>query len=178
MKTKRIIKGVIFAWGIPLAIVITAWVFTPDPNRPKDSFPSQVFTPSRVMTKEKQMPRGSDHFELWLHHPEGAGFFHRSPEPEPIIELYRRIPQDAPLKVVYSPTVEGNVVMEICLGEAEEKPILSFTEVMAEYSSRRRLIYIVAGLWFTLGNLILYALWRSGITESSPNEDATGGLAC
>jgi immunity protein 27 of polymorphic toxin system len=146
MKAKRIIKGVIFAWGIPLVIIITPWLSFPDLNRPKDSFPSQVFTPSRVMTKEKQDLRGSDHFELWLHHPEGPRFFHRNPEPEPIIELYRRIPQDAPLKVVYRPTVEGNVLMEISIADAEAKPILSITEAMAEYSSRRRLIYVVAGI--------------------------------
>lgn len=159
---QTIIKGLIFAYGIPLMLIVMSRMLPPDLSRPKGDFPSEVFTPTRIAMHEKRGARGSDHFEVTLDHPQGHRYFHRDPDPEPIAELHGRIPRDTPLKVVYSPSWEGNVLLEISRANAKDEPILSFEEVMAEHVFRRRVISIIAGIWFLFGNGILFfILWNA-----------------
>ena len=167
MNPKSIISCLICAWGVPLAIVIVVRMFTPDPNRPKDTFLAVVLTPNDIRMEEKRGRKNSNHFEVWLHSPNGDKYFPRDPNPDPVTDLYHRIPQGVPLNVIYNPTNEGNVIMEISLPESKDKPLLAFADVMAEYSTRRRVVYIVAGLWFTLGTLVLGGLWKVSVKTAS-----------
>ena len=71
--------------------------------------------------------------------------------------------------MVYTPLLEGNVLLSITPVATPNKPALVFQDVMAEYASRRRLIYIVAGLWAVLAHLILLVLWRMDVTARRQN---------
>jgi hypothetical protein len=168
---KNVLKAILAAWALPLAIIVTVLLLSPDPNRPIDSFQSAVFQPSEISTKRKLGSKRSDHFELWLHAPSGDSFFFRNPNEQPIADLSQRIPRDTPLKVVYSPTRDGNELMQISLPGATEKPILAFEDVMAEYSSRRRLVYIIAAIWFIGFNLLAYFLWKTRTTAPTIAEN-------
>lgn len=158
---RGLIMAGLLVWGVPLINMIISRVAIPDPNRGRDTFPSAVFTPTDVKVVEKQGRKKSDSFELWLHAADGASYFHRDPESEPILTLHGSIPRNEPLKVIYSVTREGNVLMEVAVAEMVEKPILRFGDVMAEYADRRRLIEIIAGVWLLVGNVVLFLLWRA-----------------
>ncbi|GEM_PF-2270693 len=63
MNSKDTIKALIPVWGIPLGIVITVRLFTPDPGQTKNDFPSVVFTPSKIEMLEKQGSKRSNFFK-------------------------------------------------------------------------------------------------------------------
>jgi hypothetical protein len=159
---KLIIKSIIFAWVIPIALVVTILVIPPNPFRSKDSFPSTTFTPKGVSIERHAGSRGSDHFELWLRDNLGNGYFHRDPEREPIAELERQIPRNVPLAIVYEPRYDGNVLLEIALSDNAAPPILCFADIMEEYAWKRHVVFIVAGVWSAIGNVWLYFVWRAG----------------
>lgn len=165
MRKDELLRIGLLTWGVPLAIVITVRLFTPDPSRPKDDFPFEIFTPQKIEFVGKKGTRRSDHFELWLHHPDGHGYFYRDPEPEPVKDLFGKTPPNTALKVIYDPFPEGNTLMEISVASSNAPPILSFDAVMAEYATRRRLVYSIAGIWFALGSFIFLALTRVKVKE-------------
>lgn len=166
MHIPTLIKYLVLAWGVPIAIVIVVRTFTPDTSRERIDFSEQTFLPERVWVTEGRGRKGSDHFELRIQNPKGEVFFHRDPNREPILELNERFPVNSPITVLYeSSKLEGNVLMEIASANIT---ILAFDDVMAEYASRRRLVYIVAAVWCALANLLSYALWKV---------DGSGGAA-
>lgn len=165
MRKDELLRIGLLTWGVPLAIVITVRLFTPDPSRPKDDFPFEIFTPQKIEFVGKKGTRRSDHFELWLHHPDGHGYFCRDPEPGPVKDLFGKTPPNTALKVIYDPFPEGNTLMEISVASSNAPPILSFDAVMAEYATRRRLVYSIAGIWFALGSFIFLALTRVKVKE-------------
>ncbi|HEY1048846.1 MAG TPA: hypothetical protein VGE39_03795 [Prosthecobacter sp.] len=168
MKFGDTLKILILAWACPVVLVVIIHLFTPDPKQPKGSFPSITFVPSSIQVVEKKESRGADYFELWLHHPDGRSYFHRDPNPEPISTLKKKIPLGASLKTIYSPTQEGNVLLEIQTADIEDEPALSFDTKMGEYAFKRRVVNILAGVWFTLGTLFFMAARRSGKVEADP----------
>lgn len=164
MNKTNLFKVAILAWGVPLANVVVALFFTPDPNRKLESFPSKTFVPTEIRMSEGSGRRNSIFYEVRLHSPDGDSFYLKDPAREPIAELDGRIPRDVPLKIVYSPKEEGNVLMAIDRQSGDGEPILSFENVMAEYASRRRLVYTIAGVWFVVGNAALIVLWKKSPT--------------
>ncbi|MCW1925798.1 hypothetical protein OKA05_24785 [Luteolibacter arcticus] len=169
MHLPTLAKYLLVAWMLPVGIVVIARTFSPDPGQSRSDFQSATFTPARIWTTEHQGTRRSDYFELRVQSPAGEFFFHRDPNPEPIQQLGARIPRDRPLALLYQSGHEGNVLMEIADGSpGASTSFLSFSDIMAEYAARRRLVYIVAAIWFTLANLISWALWKA-----VPNPPAT-----
>lgn len=161
MRLRNFLLYLVLAWGVPVILVLIATTFTPQPGKARSEFRSAQFKPARVWVESKTERRGADYFELRIASPEGEIYFHRDPEPEPIAELESRFPDDAEVIVLYAPGIEGNVIMEIAPAGGPPSPqILSFESVMAEYSSRRRTIYIVAGVWYVLANLFACGLWK------------------
>lgn len=152
MSLKDNLKILMIAWGIPMLIVITGVLATPSPHLSREAFPLAEFTPAGVEIVTKKDRKGRDSFELWLKNPSGEAYFIRNPEPEPIHDLSKKVPRETPLKVRYDPRMEGNVLMEIAAVSSADS-ILSFDEVMKEYASRRRLVCIIAGIWFVIGSL-------------------------
>lgn len=153
-------KYLLGVWGVPIAISITALVISPDPGKPKSDHPAVTFTPAKVEVQQGRGRKGSDFFELWLHHPDGTSYHHRDPEQAPIVALEQRVPKGVPLLVTFTPDSEGNVLLgidRIDNGEA----ILSYDAVMAEYASRRTLVFTIAAIWLVLGNLLAWGLYRA-----------------
>lgn len=169
MHLPTLIKYLLLAWGLPVTIVIVARTFTPDPSRTREDFSQQSFRPERVWVDEGTGRKNSDHFELRIRNPEGEEFFHRDPEPEPIYDLYSSFPGNGEIRIIFSPDSEGNVLMEIVPTAPESAPLLSFETVMAEYTSRRRFVYIVAAIWCGTANLFAFALWKVDIPGSPTN---------
>lgn len=157
-----LVKYLLAAWGVPIVIVVTVRLFTPDPGQSRENFASQSFTPARIWIVGGTGTKGADYFELRIENPAGEVFFHRDPERQPIVELRERIPNDTKLSILYSSSkLEGNVLMQIASEDSSSaKPALSFDDVMAEYGTRRKVVYIVAAVWCTLANLLAFALWK------------------
>ena len=148
------------AWIVPIVIVaVTLWI-TPDPNRPKEEFAAVNFEPTEIKIFSGRARKGADFFELRLVHPEGSIYFFRDPNPEPVQRVADIIPQGEALRVVYLPGAEGNAILEIAPEANSGKPYIAFGDVMAQYAERRRVVAVVAGLWFILGNAVLVLLWR------------------
>ena len=160
MHIPTFIKYLVLAWGVPIMIVFVVCAFSPNPNLTKAAFSQQVFRPARVWVDEKHGRNNSDHFELRIQNPRGDEFFHRDPEREPIFDLYSRFPKDTEIKILFSPGAEGNVLLEITPANSPSAPVLSFESVMEEYASRRRVVYIVAAVWWGITNLLAFALWK------------------
>lgn len=180
MHLPSLIKYLVFAWGGPVMIVLLVRALTPDPSQSRSDFPSKTFKPSRVWVAEEREARGADFFELRIESPEGAVFFHRDPDRDPIVELDRRFPKDSEVTVLYNPDAEGNALLEIAsVGTSSSTPVLSFDSIMNEYASRRRVVYIVAAVWWTFANLLSYALWKvdvsgDGEKQSEPEQAPLG----
>lgn len=175
MHIPTLIKYLVLAWGVPIAIVVLVRTFTPGANQERIDFFEQTFLPERVWVTEGRGRMGSDHFELRIQSPKGKVFFHRDPNREPILELKRRFPVNSPITVLYeSSKLEGNVLMEIATADMT---ILGFDDIMAEYASRRRLVYIVAAVWCTLANLLSYALWKVDLSEECKPTKPEQGVA-
>ncbi len=171
MHIPTLIKYLVLAWGVPIAIVLVVRTFTPDPGQDRANFSQQSFKPARVWVAEKSGTKGSDYFELRIESPNGEEFFHRNPEGEPILDLERQFPINTEVEILYSPGLEGNVLMEIVATDPESAiSILSFDAIMGEYASRRRVVYIVAGVWCVLANLFSFALWKVDISESAQDQ--------
>ena len=164
----------LLAWGLPIVIVMVVVLATPSSNKTRGDFPSVSFVPVAVEEVEKRGSGGSDHFELQVTSPAGDLYYHRDPEPEPIQELFGRFPKADKVTVLYDETLEGNVIMEIRLADSstEGEAILQFESVMGEYASRRTVVYVVAGIWFGLANLLAYGLWKVDIGDSAPRSSA------
>jgi hypothetical protein len=168
MHLPTFLKYLALAWGLPLVIIATSRFASPDPDQKRSDFPGKTFKPARVWVVGKKGTKGSDHFELRIESPDGAVYFHRDPNPEPVAELDRKFPRDTEVTVLYQAGLEGNVLMEIAAAGAAS-PVLSFDDIMAEYASRRRLVGIVAAVWWILANLFAFALWKFGVP---PKEQA------
>lgn len=169
---KFILRSIIAGWGIPLAIVIAMLVVSPDPNRPKDSFPSTSFIPSRITVEQTHGRGGSDAFELWLHDAAGNSYFHRDPKPEPIEALNRRVPRGVELLISYDERFDGNAILDLAIESDPTKPILSYADIMAEFAFKRRVVYTIASIWAAVGTTWLYFVWRAG-KESHEDTEAT-----
>jgi hypothetical protein len=156
---RELILPAIVAWVAPLVCILVVRFTGPDYSQPKEGFPNTEFTPATVEAVKKAGSNGSDYFELWLHSPDGSSYFMRDPEPEPIESLRNKIPENKTLSVVYSKTIEGNVLMDITLSGDPAGTILSFADRAAEYARRVRIVYIVSGIWFSVGTLLLVGFW-------------------
>ena len=146
--------------GIPVLMVFVLVISTPNPHRQITDFPSVELTPASITTMRKR-GRRSDHFELWIRHEDGRGFFHRDPEPRPIEVLKSRIPDGIELRLVYDPTPDGNVLMQIAASRPGNEVFLAFDSVMSEYRRRRLVVYVVAAIWFVAGTLLFVFKLRS-----------------
>jgi hypothetical protein len=162
-----ILKVALLAWGVPLIVVTVAWWATPDPDRAIETFATATFVPKEIKVIRKQERKNSDFFELWLIHTDGSVYFRREPDPERLRALADALPKTEPLRVVYETDSEGNVILEIARADGSQKPYLAFEGVMAEYAARRRLVAIIAGIWFILGTGCLVPLWRTRIAIGS-----------
>ena len=167
MHIPTLIKYFALAWGVPILVVFVVRAFTPDPSQSRTNFSQREFRPARIWITEKKGTKNSDYFELRIRNSSGEEFFHRDPEREPIAELYKRFPKDAVIRILFSPGVEGNVLMEIAATNPSSSAVLSFESVMDEYASRRRVVYIVAAVWCGLANLIAFALWKVDVSDST-----------
>jgi len=156
------LKYLLIAWVLPLVMVGIGIVATPDASRPREEFAFASFHPARVWIAESKDRKGADSFELRIQSPEGTEYFIRQPERGPIEALYRKVPRDEIVGIRYASKVNGNVLVEI-LGASgvPGEEILSFDTAMAEYATRRRVIFIVAAVWWGLANLIAFALWKA-----------------
>lgn len=162
MHLPTFLKYLALAWGLPLVIIATSRFASPDPDQKRSDFPSRTFKPARVWVAGEKGTKGSDFFELRIESPDGTVYFHRDPDPGPVAELDRKLPRETEVTVLYQPGLEGNLLMEIAAAGAAS-PVLSFDAIMAEYASRRRLVGIVAAVWWTLANLFAFALWKFGV---------------
>jgi len=71
-----------------------------------------------------------------------------------------RIPEGIDLRLIYSPTREGNVLLEIAASRPPKEKFLAFEAVMGKQLHRRLVVYVVAAIWFALGTLlIVLMLW-------------------
>ncbi len=171
MQIPTFIRYLVLAWGIPIAIVLFVRAFTPPPNQDRTNFSRQSFKPARVWVVEKSGTKGSDYFELRIESPKGEEFFHRAPLREPVLNLERRFPRNTEVDILYSPELEGNVLMEIVATHPESAvTVLSFDEIMREYASRRQVVYIVAGVWCVFVNLLSFALWKVKISNPAQGQ--------
>lgn len=160
------LKYLLLAWGIPILIVLVVRAFTPDPNLARTDFVRQEFLPAQVWVEEKKGSKRSDYFELRIRNPRGEEFFHRDPDREPIQDLHARLPKHAVIEILYSPGVEGNVLLEIAPSDPNVPPPLAFESVMKKYATRRRVVYTVAAVWFGVANLLAFALWKINIDDT------------
>ena len=165
MHIPTFIKYIVLAWVVPIAMVIIAITLTPDSNQNRSDFTKRVVSPKRVWIASKNEIKGADFFELRIKSQEDEEYFHRDPERGPISDLEAKLFKQTELEILYSPGLEGNVLMEIVARAPQRKNILSFDTIMGEYASRRRLIYIVAGIWCTLINAFSFLLWKVDISE-------------
>jgi len=170
MHIPTLIKYLVLAWCVPILIVFIIRFFTPDPSQTRADFAYQVFRPARVWVDEERGSKNSDHFELWIRNPTGEEFFHRDPEREPILDLYSRLPKDSEIKILFSPSAEGNVLMEVTPTNPPSASVLAFQTVMDAYASRRRVVYIVAAVWCGIANLFSFALWKVDIAVPEVNQ--------
>lgn len=170
MHIPSLIKYAVLAWGVPILIVVVVRVFTPDPSLTRTEFSQLAFKPVRVWVTEKKGRKNSDYFELRMQNPNGEEFFYRDPEREPILDLYGRLPKDVDIKILFSPGAEGNVLMEVAAINPLSAPVLAFESVMDKYSSRRRVVYIVAAVWCCIANFLAYALWKVNFTDPAADQ--------
>jgi hypothetical protein len=172
MHLPTFLKYLAVAWGVPVAILLVVILSTPGPNQNRSDFQKKTFTPARIWVSGIRGTKGSDYFELRIQSPEGDVFFHRDPDRKPISDLEHKLPKDSEVDVLYASTGEGNIVMEITSGSAPSSPpVLSFESVMAEYGARRKLVYIVAAIWWVLANLLSYALWKVPLPQTKALND-------
>ncbi len=166
MHLPTLIKYLLLAWGLPIAIVFVVRAFTPDPGAARGDFSRQSFKPARAWIADERGTKGSDHFELRIENPEGEIFYRRDPEREPVEELYGRFATTDEISILYSSSrTDGNMLMEVVAeGGLSPMTILSFDEVMEEYGSRRRFVYGVAAVWWCLANLFSFALWKVDVS--------------
>src|SRR5262249_31787904 len=136
MTTKTKNNAIIAAWGIPIVIVSIGLFAGPNPHRRIADFPSIEMTPASITTARKLGSRGSDYFELWIRHADGRSFFHRDPEPAPIQELKSRILDGIGLRLVYWPSLERSVLLEVASSRHPNAKYLAFETVMSEYLHR------------------------------------------
>lgn len=166
MPIKDHLKLALIAIGVPVAILSVVFWATPIPNQPKENFPTEEFVPKTIETRRGSERKGADYFELWLTSPSDKSFFFRDPESPPVDLLRGQIPATKKLRVRFWPSHEGNVLLEIVRADNEEV-ILSFEERMESFSSRRRVVSVVAGVWFVIFAGIWFAMSRVKIPSSS-----------
>ena len=167
MTTVDKIKLVLTAWGIPLLMIAVVILSTPSPHQRIDDFPAIELKPASITTVRKVGTRRTDHFELWIRHDDGRGFFRRDPEPGPIEELKSRIPEGAELRLIYRPTRAGNELLEIASSRPPHEKFLSFESVMGAYRRRRFVVYAIAAAWFiAFTGLMVFKLRRHAGRES------------
>lgn len=161
MITHSDIKLASFAWGLPLCMLGMVILMGPNPFRSKEHFPVAEFVPKKIEVERMESKRGSDSFTLHLTPPDGGDrFSHTDPEESPVVAIESRIPNRALLRVIYAPLHRGNVILEITRVGDAGPPVLAFADVMAEHLSRRWLILMWAGLFFVVGNTIIYYKWK------------------
>lgn len=153
-------KYLVGVWGVPIAMVIVAFAVMPDPGRAKESYPSATFIPKEIAIHQGHGRKGSDHWDLLIHHPDGQSFQLRNPESSPIEQVHERIPKDVALRLTYEPGSDANLLLAIERADGTGEPILSYESVMAEYAQRRSVILAVAALWFLVGNLLVWGIRR------------------
>jgi hypothetical protein len=163
------VKFLVGVWGLPIVLVVVAFVAMPDPSQPKSAHPSATFTPGEIAIHEGRGRKKSDHWELLIHQPDGSIYYIRNPESEPIQQLHDRIPKDVPLQITYTLEADRNLLLAIERADGTGEPILSYESVMAEYAERRTLIFSVATIWLVLGNLLAWGLYRK---KPEPHPDA------
>ena len=154
MPIKDHFKLALLALGVPVVLVLIAFLALPVPNQPKENFPSDEFIPKAVETKEGKDRKGSDYFELWVTSPSDKKYLFRDPEPAPVKNLSTRLPLGKLLKVRSWPSREGTILLEIVRTDTGEV-ILSFEERMDAFASRQRFIGLVAGVWL----LVFLGIW-------------------
>ncbi len=161
MITHSDIKLASFAWGIPLCILEMVILIGPNPFQSKETFPVAEFVPKKVEVVREVSKRGSDSFVLHLTPPDGGDrLSHTDPEESPVAALESRIPHGAPLRVIYAPLHRGNVILEITRVGDAGPPLLAFADVMEDHLNRRWKALLGAGLFFVVGNTIIYYKWK------------------
>lgn len=142
MSARDFIQTALVAWGLPALLVGIARFATPDPDGKPADFPSAVLATPHITT--------SKHGRRLKISEAGQQFHFQKPDRDTIMELSGRIPEQTALRVIYYPTIEGNVLLDVRAMEGAGVPYLDFNTTMGEYAKRRRLVYVVAGIWFVL----------------------------
>ncbi|WFB37042.1 hypothetical protein P3T73_04620 [Kiritimatiellota bacterium B12222] len=167
MQISALLKYFVLAWGVPVLMAFVVRVSTPDPKQERGSFLQQSFIPTCVGIAEQKGTKRSEYFELRVESPKGERFYYRSPNRVTIEALERKFPKGVEVDVLYAPGGEGHSLMELLAKDSDVTfVVLSYEEVMDEYASRRRVVYMVAMVWCLLANLLAYALWKVDISES------------
>lgn len=154
---KYVLKSALFAWGIPLAMLAVIHFFGLDSNRSLESFNTSRFKPVKkeiISGSSRGRRASSDHFELWLEAPDHSRYFIRDPEPEPIEQYFRDIPDDE-LMVSYQTGHEGDRIVNVMVAATGDTPI-SFDDLMKEEKARKRLVWFFAFIFSAMGNIFLY----------------------